>query len=138
VLRPGGRYHFNVWDEFSLNPFARIAHETAASFFASDPPGFFKVPFGYFDTGAIKATLEAAGFTGVIAQTLRFDTDVPSSRRLAEGMVRGSPLFGELQSRGAADPDDVVVALTAAYQKEFGHDPGRMPLQAIVFEARKT
>jgi SAM-dependent methyltransferase len=138
VLRPGGRYHFNVWDEFGLNPFARIAHETAAAFFARDPPGFFKVPFGYYDVATVKASLETAGFTGVSSEKLRFDADVPSSRRLAEGMVRGSPLFGELQSRGAADPEHVVVALTRAYQKEFGADPGRMPLQAIVFEARKV
>ena len=27
VLASGGRYHFNVWDSFEFNPFARIAHD---------------------------------------------------------------------------------------------------------------
>jgi hypothetical protein len=33
VLAPGGRYLFSVWDSHRHNPFGRIAHETAASFF---------------------------------------------------------------------------------------------------------
>jgi len=45
VLKPGGRYLFNVWDAIVHNPVARIAHETVAAFFPADPPGFYKVPF---------------------------------------------------------------------------------------------
>ena len=33
VLSPGGCYHFNVWDSFEFNPFARVVHETVAGFF---------------------------------------------------------------------------------------------------------
>jgi ubiquinone/menaquinone biosynthesis C-methylase UbiE len=32
VLGCGGRYHFNVWDSFDFNPFARISHDTIAGF----------------------------------------------------------------------------------------------------------
>jgi ubiquinone/menaquinone biosynthesis C-methylase UbiE len=38
VLAPGGRYLFSVWDSHRHNPFGRITHETAASFFPADPP----------------------------------------------------------------------------------------------------
>jgi ubiquinone/menaquinone biosynthesis C-methylase UbiE len=33
VLASRGRYHFNVWDSFDFNPFARISHETVGCFF---------------------------------------------------------------------------------------------------------
>ena len=38
VLAPGGRYLFNVWDSHRYNPFGRISHEVAGSFFPADPP----------------------------------------------------------------------------------------------------
>jgi ubiquinone/menaquinone biosynthesis C-methylase UbiE len=47
VLAPGGRYLFNVWDAHRYNPFGRITHEVAGSFFPVDPPQFYKVPFSY-------------------------------------------------------------------------------------------
>jgi ubiquinone/menaquinone biosynthesis C-methylase UbiE len=40
VLAPGGRYLFSVWDAHRYNPFGRIAHEVASSFFPADPPQF--------------------------------------------------------------------------------------------------
>ena len=38
VLRPGGRFLFNVWDAIGRNPVTRITHETVATFFPADPP----------------------------------------------------------------------------------------------------
>ena len=57
VLASGGRYHFNVWDSFDFNPFARISHETVGGFFGKDVPAFYTVPFGYHRIDAIKASL---------------------------------------------------------------------------------
>ena len=45
VLAPDGRYVFSVWDSHRYNPFGRIAYETVASFFPSDPPQFYQVRF---------------------------------------------------------------------------------------------
>jgi ubiquinone/menaquinone biosynthesis C-methylase UbiE len=63
TLTPGGHYIFNVWDSWEFNPSGRIAHETIASFFASDPPNFYRVPYGYYSIDPIKASLLAAGST---------------------------------------------------------------------------
>jgi ubiquinone/menaquinone biosynthesis C-methylase UbiE len=41
VLGPGGRYVFSVWDSHRYNPFGRIAHGVAGSFFPTDPPQFY-------------------------------------------------------------------------------------------------
>jgi phage tail sheath gpL-like len=68
---------------------------------------------------------------------LKIDKMIPEARRLAEGLILGNPIIEEICARGAPDPDAIVAAVTAALQGEFGHDPGRMPLQAIIFQARK-
>jgi SAM-dependent methyltransferase len=137
TLAAGGRYFFNVWDSFDVNPFARVGHETITGFFGEDPPGFYKVPFGYHRIDAIKASLRAAGFDDVTAEAVKVEKTIPRARLFAEGMVIGNPVIDEIRTRGTADEESVVAAVTAALNKAFGPDPGRMPLQAIVFSARK-
>ena len=60
VLAPGGHYLFSVWDSHRHNPFGRIAHEVAGTFFPSDPPQFYKVPFSCHQIDPIKEALIAA------------------------------------------------------------------------------
>jgi SAM-dependent methyltransferase len=136
VLAPGGRYHFNVWDSFAFNPFARIVHETVAEFFHDDPPGFFAVPFGYYRIDDIKASLIRAGFHNISAHVLRIEKTVSQARQLASGLILGNPIIEEIEKEGAA-LSAILEAVTTALQCAFGRDPGCMPLQAIVLSARK-
>src|SRR5439155_10632863 len=62
VLRSGGVFLLNVWDSFKANPFAQIAHTTICSFFDHDPPGFYKIPFGFHDSTVIRGMLQDTGF----------------------------------------------------------------------------
>ena len=135
VLASGGRYHFNVWDSFDFNPFARISHETICHFFRADA-SFYNIPFGYHRIDAIKTSLVAVGFEDIRVHVLKIDKTIPKARRFAEGLLFGNPIVGEVCA-GDADPDAIVLALTAALQRAFGEDPGRMSLQAIVFSALK-
>jgi SAM-dependent methyltransferase len=134
VLAPGGRYVFSIWDAHAFNPFGRIAHEVAASFFPSDPPGFYAVPFSYHRIDPIKESLLGTGFGGLRIEVVRLEKSVPSAAAFARGIVLGNPLAEQIRVRGG-EPERVVEAVTAAFQREFGPDPGTMPLQAIVFEA---
>ena len=137
VLAPGGRYVFNVWDSYRHNPFGQIAHETAQHFFPVDPPGFFLVPFSCHWIDPIKETLIKTGFGEISATVVRIEKTIPDMAAFARGLVYGNPLIQEIRDRGGVDPDRVVETLAQALCREFGADPGRMPLQAIVFEARK-
>jgi ubiquinone/menaquinone biosynthesis C-methylase UbiE len=136
VLVSGGRYHFNVWDSFDHNPFARIAHESIGRFFKQDAPAFFTVPFGYHRIDEIKVSLTRAGFKDIAVNVLKVDKMIPNAERLARGLVRGNPIVEQICAR-RTDPDAVVAAVTKALQRAFGQDPGRMALQAIVFSVLK-
>jgi ubiquinone/menaquinone biosynthesis C-methylase UbiE len=137
VLAPGGRYHFSVWDAHRHNACGRITHETVAGLFPADPPGFFKVPYGYHRIDPIKDALEAAGFGAITASVVSQEKEIPDAAAFARGFVFGSPLFEQIRERGGVSPEAVHAKLTDAFRREFGADPGRMRLQAIVFEARK-
>ncbi len=137
VLIPGGRYVFNVWDSFAYNPHARIQHDTIASFFPQDPPGFYKVPFSYFDIEPIEASLARAGFQNIAHTVVSIDKEIEDADRFARGIVYGNPVIEEIRRRGGINPDAVVSAVADALRRAFGDSRGRMPLQAIVFSAQK-
>jgi SAM-dependent methyltransferase len=135
VLVPGGRYLFSVWDSHRHNPFGRIGHEVAGSFFPVDPPQFLSLPFSYpFDP--IKDSLTGAGFTDITAAVVRREKEIPDAAAFARGLICGNPLVEQIRARGG-DPERIVETLAQAFRREFGADPGRMPLQAIMFSARK-
>jgi SAM-dependent methyltransferase len=137
VLAAGGRYHFNVWDSFEFNPFARISHETVGSFFKQDAPTFLTVPFGYHRIDAIIASLIGAGFKDISVNILKLDKLVPKVQRLAQGLILGTPIIEEICARGTTNPDAIVASVTAALHGAFGQDPARMTLQAIILSAVK-
>ena len=136
VLMPGGRYIFNVWDSHKHNPFGRIAHDVPASFFPTDPPQFYQVPFGYHQIDPIKDSLLAAGFDDLNIAVVKKEHKLTDAAARARGMILGNPLIDQIKARGGVDPDAVVEAATKALEREFAAKP--IPLQAIVFEARKA
>jgi ubiquinone/menaquinone biosynthesis C-methylase UbiE len=131
VLKPGGRYIFNVWGAWEANPFAAIAHEVVASIFPDNPPGFYKVPFGYHDHAVIRDTLLASGFKRVEIDTVTLQSDIPSAEDFARGLVYGNPLLEEILAR-KGNPDLVCATLTKTLQDKLGSS---MPLQAVIIEA---
>ena len=137
VLAPGGRYLFNVWDSHAYNKVGRIAHEVAGSFFPADPPQFYKVPFSCHQIDPIKASLIDAGFTDITVAIVAWEKEIPDAVHFARGLVYGNPLIEQIRARGSVNPDQVVDTLARALRAEFGADPGRMPLQAIIFSASR-
>ena len=138
VLAPGGHHVFSVWDSHRHNPFGRIAYETVASFFPADPPQFYRIPFSCHGIDPIKESLIEAGFTDIRIAVVQLEKRIPEAAAFARGLVYGNPLIDQIRARGGVDIGRVVDALTAALHQELGADPGRMPLQAIVFEARRA
>jgi ubiquinone/menaquinone biosynthesis C-methylase UbiE len=137
VLAPGGRSVFSVWDSHRYNPFGRLAHQVAGSFFPADPPQFYSVPFSCHQIDPIKESLIEAGFTGINAAVVSLDKEVPDTAGFARAAIYGNPLIDQIRTRRGVEPELIVGALAREYRREFGADPGHMPLQAIVFSATK-
>lgn len=137
VVRPGGLVAFNVWDSLEENRVAGIAHETIASFFSDDPPDFLTVPFGSYQVDPICRLIEGAGFRQPDVQIVSARIERPDARSVARGFVEGNPGILQIQERATANPDDIITAVAEALEAAFGPAPLQIPLQEIVFLARR-
>jgi SAM-dependent methyltransferase len=137
VLKPGGRYLFNVWDAITRNPIARIAHETVGGFFRDDPPTFYSVPFSLHDPEPIRALLAQAGFGEIEVTRLEKIGTSPSAADAATGLIEGNPILGAIMERRPEALADIKQAVAVAVAAELGDPPARIPLSAIAFSARR-
>jgi SAM-dependent methyltransferase len=137
ILAPGGHYLFSVWDSHRYNPFGRITHEMAERFFPADPPQFYQVPFSCHQIDPIKELLIAAGFGDISIAVIRQERAIPDAAIFARAAVLGNPFIDQIRARGGVEPEQIIDALAQEFRREFGADPGRMSLQAIVFSAKK-
>ena len=136
VLAPAGHYMFNVWDWHRHNPAGRIAHEVIGSFFQKIRLSFraCRTPI---DSSRSKISLIDVGFTNINAAIVQLQKEVPDLAILARGLVYGSPIIDQVRQRGSVEAERIVDAIVRQYRNEFGSDPARVPLQAIVFSAQK-
>jgi ubiquinone/menaquinone biosynthesis C-methylase UbiE len=136
VLRPGGRYVFNVWDSLEHNPIPRTVHETIAAKFPANPPSFLKAaPYGYSDRAELERVCRAAGFTKVKFEAVEFPSVAPTAEDAARGFVEGTPLLVALQERGVTDPAPFRAAAAEALAAKFGARPCKTTMRAVVVEA---
>ena len=93
VLKPGGRFLFNVWDRISENEFADVVTEALATVFPNDPPRFLaRTPHGYHDVERIRAELNAAGFADISVDAVDERSKASSPRDPAIAYCQGTPL----------------------------------------------
>lgn len=136
VLRPGGRFLFNVWDSLDENPVSKAVADTVAGLFPSDPPSFLsRTPFGYHDPARIAADLGAAGFTAIDSETVRLSSPVVSARATAIGLTQGSPLRAEIEAHGEGALERAADAVAATLERLGCDAGGEEPMSALVFSA---
>lgn len=137
VLRPHGRFVFNVWGDLAHNDIARGVHEAVAAFFPQDPPAFLaRTPYGWNDRQVITAALSAAGFADVQVETVALPTPAASAADAARGLCLGSPLRGEIEARGPDRLEPAAQAAAEALEARFGAGRIAPPGQALVVTAR--
>jgi SAM-dependent methyltransferase len=137
VLQPGGTYLFNAWGPLADNPIARIAHETAGTFFPADPPQFYSIPFSCHDPAPICGWLADAGFSEIAWAALSKTGTSPSAAEAAIGLIEGNPIGLAIVERRADAVPEIERAVAARIAAELGDLPVRAPLRAVVFSARR-
>lgn len=136
VLKPGGRFIFNAWDNIKDNVFADIVTQAASEVFADDPPQFLaRTPHGYNKVGEIEADLRTAGFDDISIETISEMSSAPTARHPAVAYCEGTPLRNEIEARDASRLDEVVERATSAIAARFGAGPVSAKIQGHVATA---
>ncbi len=137
VLKRNSRYLFRVWDSERYNPFASLSFEILKQFFPSNTPRFLCSPVSCHQIDPIKESLINTGFDPIVISVHRHEYDIFDVPSFARALVY-SPLLFEIRDRGGVDPEEIITALTEAFTKEYGSNPMRYPMQAILFETEKS
>ncbi len=136
VLKPGGRFFFNVWDKISANEIADVVTQALATVFPQDPPRFMaRTPHGYFDIEKIRADLTGAGFADVSIETVDYRSKVSSPREAAFAYCQGTPLRNEIEARDASRLEEATKVATDALTQRFGSGPVDGLIRAHVIAA---
>jgi ubiquinone/menaquinone biosynthesis C-methylase UbiE len=136
VLKPRGRFLFNVWDRISNNEFADVVTDALATLFPRDPPLFMaRTPHGHYDLGEIREELSAAGFADVSIETVDHRSKAQSPRDAAVAYCQGTPLRNEIVARDASRLEEATTVATEAIARRFGHGPVDGRIRAHVIAA---
>ena len=136
VLKPGGRFYFNVWDRISDNEFADVVTQALATLFPQDPPRFMaRTPHGYHDADQIREQLRAAGFADVAIETVEHKSRAASPRDPAVAYCQGTPLRNEIEARDASGLEQATTIAADALARRFGPGPVEGRIQAHVITA---
>lgn len=137
LLKPGGRFVFNVWDRIEENIFAHDVTEALAELFPTDPPRFLaRTPHGYHDISLIRDELEKAGFSDVTIETRSDQSRAPSPCHPALAYCQGTPLRNEIEARGADKLELATEHAAAAIAKRHGAGEIAAKIQGLVVVAR--
>ncbi len=138
VLKPGGRFLFNVWSALVLSPIPQTVTDVVAAQFPADPPQFLaRTPHGYNDIAAITKALGTAGFADVTSERRVERSHAASAHHAATAFCQGSPLRAEIAARDASRLQAVTEIAAQALTQKFGANAIEAPMEAIVFSATR-
>jgi ubiquinone/menaquinone biosynthesis C-methylase UbiE len=136
VLKPGGRFLFNVWDRIEENVFADDVTNALAEVFPDDPPRFLaRTPHGHHDTAVIRSDLEKAGFSSVVIETKAQLSRAASARHPAIAYCQGTPLRNEIEARGAEKLEMATEHAASVIASRHGNGEVVAKIQAHVIMA---
>jgi ubiquinone/menaquinone biosynthesis C-methylase UbiE len=136
MLKPGGRFIFNVWDRIEHNEFADLVTTAVAEMFTGDPPRFLaRTPHGYHDKQAVIAEVKSAGFSNVAVETVTRRSVAASCRDPAIGYCQGTPLRNEIEARDANRLVEATEAAASKIRARLGNGPVDGMIQAHVITA---
>ena len=136
VLKPGGRFIFNVWDHLEENELSLIVTEAVAALFPGDPPRFLsRTPYAYHEIGTIRTELAGAGFSSIGAETVQRLSQAHSPRDAVIGLCQGTPLRNEIEARDPRRLDAATDAAERAVAARFGDGPISAKMRAHLITA---
>ena len=138
VLKPGGRFLFNVWDRIEENEFANIVVKSVATLFPDKPPMFLaRTPYGHYDPAALVAQLQAVGFSTVTTEIVTRESRASSALSVAIGFCQGTPMRNEIEAHDRDRLAEATDAAAAAITSHFGPGPVNGKTRAHIITAMR-
>jgi len=134
VLRPGGRFLFNVWGDLTGTA-RRLAQETVASCLAREPATLAAPE--YNDIDRVTAELSGAGYISVTAEKITKQTRAPSAREAAIANCHGGIMRAKIDEFAPGRLMDITDSVEAAFIARFGDGPIDSPVHAVLFSASR-
>lgn len=135
VLKPGGQFLFNVWDEIQQNELPYVTQEIIVNFFADNPPDFYQVPFSLYEPEEISLLLTAAQFRNIELTLLPLAAIASSAADVAKGLIQGNPIINSIRERDEAKASEIEATVALTIARKFGNAPVRAKMQALVCRA---
>lgn len=136
VLKPGGKLIFNTWNKVDRIPAIHEGRKIIESYFESDPPQFYNIPFSMHDEKELIMLTEKAGFKNISTELVTKEGTSPSARDLTKGIVEGNPVYLSIMERIPSLLEKIKVDVNNKLVEKFG-EPVKSPLEAWVVEASK-
>lgn len=136
VLRPDGRWAFNVWDRIERNAFADTVTNAVAECFPTDPPRFLpRTPHGHHDMNLLGEQLMDAGFSSVTVDVVERRSVAANPRIPALAYCQGTPLRNEIEARAPDRLDAITDHAADAVASRFGSGAVDGEIRAYVISA---
>lgn len=139
VLRPGGRFLFNVWQRIENNEFADVVTQAVSSLFPTDPPLFLRrTPHGYHDPEIILDDLRAGGFhSRARIEPLDSQSRATTAQAIATAYCQGTPLRDDIERRAPGRLAEATSVAADALAQRFGPADLVGRISALVITAIK-
>ena len=134
VLIPGGRLFYDVWDRIENCPVYQEANNAVHELFPVDPPLFYEAPFTMYDERQNRKFMNDAGFQDISVELVSHQGARMTPDRMAEGVVRGSPIVPEIQARNG-NVGETITYIAKRLEGRFGSRPFTSPMKALFCEA---
>src|SRR5437588_5587663 len=131
VLKAGGAYLLSTWNQREKNPIADAANDVCRSFFETDPPAFYEVPFSMYDKKELDRILRDAGFKNIRVEEIALKSRAQDGASAAKGLLEGNPIILDILERAPEKLEPMKAKLAAALEEKFGK-PVVSDLSAIV------
>jgi ubiquinone/menaquinone biosynthesis C-methylase UbiE len=136
VMKPGGRFLFNVPAHLRHNPVAARVQQAMEELFPTDPPQYLsRVLHGYAENEVVDDNLTMAGFTDAIYTTVDLPYAAASTHDAAMGYCLGTPLRHEIEARASGRCEAIVASVATALQRRFGSGPIDSTMRAHIISA---
>lgn len=136
VLKPGGKFLFNVWNEIAENEFANTVTEAVRALFPNNPPQFLsRTPHGHGNPHEIKAELTAAGFKNCELIQRDDHSHAVNAMIPAVAYCHGTPLRNEIEEREPGSLERVTKSAASLLKSKYGNGQISGKISAVIVNA---